>query len=286
MVLEADLTLTFWVKPEVMAQYSDVRVEFQIGDKTTVVTDYRLNDRNRSGFDCTGISPKMIKDSISATIYGTYDGVEYSYTKIYSGYEYLYPLLEDNNAKLSAVVVDLLNYGALHQIYTGYKTNALVNADLTEAEKALGTTTAPSLQTIQNTKQEVIDNPVAKFVGVTLYLQNAVVVRLTLKCEDLTDVAVKFVVEGKEFTVDAADMVPVAGYTDRYYVYFTGLRASQLRASVDATACRNGVAISNTLRYSVESYAFDNQNATANRLGELVKSIITYGDSVYAYSRG
>ena len=81
-------------------------------------------------------------------------------------------------------------------------------------------------------------------------------------------------------------MVPVAGSTDRYYVYFTGLRASQLRASVDATACRNGVAISNTLRYSVESYAFDNQDATANRLGDLVKSIITYGDSVYAYSRG
>jgi hypothetical protein len=45
----------------------------------------------------------------------------------------------------------------------------------------------------------------------------------------------------------------------------------------------DGVPVSNTARYSVESYAYNNQNAANSNLAKLVKAIIRYGDSAKAY---
>ena len=288
MILEADLTVTFWVKPEVMAQYEDVRVEFAVGDKTLVVNEYAINPtNNRSGFNCTGVAPNMIKDNIAATIYGTFDGVEYSYTLNYSAYKYLSAQLAASDAKLLALVVDLLNYGTTHQMYTGYNTENLINAELTEAQKAYGTSADPVLENILNTKHEVLEGATAKFVGVGLDLENAVIVRMTLKVEDKTGVTVKFVVDGEEYIVDASAFKAVSGYTDRYYVYFDKLNATQFREAIDVTAYKDGAAITNTLRYSVESYAYANQsNTDIEYLIEMVKAVIVYGDSAYAYIKG
>jgi hypothetical protein len=41
--------------------------------------------------------------------------------------------------------------------------------------------------------------------------------------------------------------------------------------------------VSNTARYSVESYAYTNQNSTDTNLAKLVKAMIRYGDSAVAF---
>ena len=149
------------------------------------------------------------------------------------------------------------------------------------------TTAVPTLENITNTKHEEIDNPTAKFNSVTLLLENAVIVRWVLTCDDTTDVSVKIKVGDSEFVVDASEFEAVAGYTNRYYIYCDELTAIQFREPIDTTIYRGETAISNTLRYSVESYAASKQNDTSiPYLADIVKAIIVYGDSAYSYIMG
>lgn len=56
--------------------------------------------------------------------------------------EYAYTLLDryssDEYSKLRTLLVDLLNYGAMAQKYVGYKTDNLVNSELTAVQKSWG----------------------------------------------------------------------------------------------------------------------------------------------------
>ncbi len=290
MILESDLTVTFWVKPEVMAQYEDVHVAFEVGGVKTVVTDSHLNaSNNRSGFNCTGIAPNMIKDTITATIYGSYQGKQYSYTTNFRVHQYLTDnsIWNSGNAKLMTLAADLLNYGTVHQQYAAYKTDDPINGELTDAQKACATIQVPAMEDVLTTKYEVIEAPAAKFNTASLVLDHAVIIRLAFTCQDLTDVSVRFTVDGTEYVVDSAEFEPVPGYSDRYYVYFTKLNATQFRVPVYAKVCRGDTVISNTLRYSVESYAYANQNNSGIAyLADLMKAVIAYGDSAYAYIKG
>ena len=284
MTLNADLTVTFWVKPAVLEAYSNVRVEFEIGDKTMVLTDYNSihASNGRYGYNCTGVAPKMMKDNIKATIYGTFNGEEYALSMDYSAYTYLVRQL-GGEAKMRTLAVDLMNYGTYHQLYTGHNTSNLINAELTDEQKAYGTATVRTLNNHLNTAYAVIDNPSAVFKGASLDLENAVIMRMNIECADLTDVSVKFEVDGKEYIVPASEFVPASG-TNRYYAYLDKLTATQFSSCVYATIYRGDTVISNTLCYSVESYAYSKQNDTNYAyLAELVKSIIVYGDAAYAY---
>ena len=50
-------------------------------------------------------------------------------------------LEHSTNSEFKKLLVDLLNYGAAAQTYFGYKTDALVNADLTDEQRALASKT-------------------------------------------------------------------------------------------------------------------------------------------------
>ena len=49
------------------------------------------------------------------------------------------------------------------------------------------------------------------------------------------------------------------------------------------TVYNGDTAVSNTIRYSIESYAYAQQNSTDANLVELVKAMMKYGDSAKAY---
>ena len=66
-------------------------------------------------------------------------------------------------------------------------------------------------------------------------------------------------------------------------MYFTGLDASQMRQNVYLTICDGDVSVSNTVCYSIGSYAYEMQNSAVAGLPELVKAMMKYGDSAYAY---
>ena len=72
---------------------------------------------------------------------------------------------------------------------------------------------------------------------------------------------------------------------NRYYVYFEGLNAAQMSDTVYATITRDDTAVSNTVAYSIESYAYSklNNTGTTETLQNILKAMMKYGDAAKAY---
>lgn len=82
-----------------------------------------------------------MNDEVTAVLHAKKGNEEYtSPEKALSVKEYAYTLLNryssDEYSKLRTLLVDLLNYGAMAQKYVGYKTDNLVNSELTAVQKA------------------------------------------------------------------------------------------------------------------------------------------------------
>ena len=72
---------------------------------------------------------------------------------------------------------------------------------------------------------------------------------------------------------------------NRYYVYFEGLNAAQMSDTVYATITRDDTAVSNTVAYSIESYAYSKLNSTdtSETLQSILEAMMKYGDAAKAY---
>ena len=66
-------------------------------------------------------------------------------------------------------------------------------------------------------------------------------------------------------------------------IYFSGLSVRQMRESVFVTVYEGSTRVSNTLRYSVETYAHSKLNDTNVKLVDLVKAMMRYGISAENY---
>lgn len=76
---------------------------------------------------------------VTATVHGTKDGKEYTGNSLeYSVKQYAYNKLKADTTddKFKTMLVDMLNYGAAAQEYWGYNPKNLVNAELTDEQKA------------------------------------------------------------------------------------------------------------------------------------------------------
>ena len=81
----------------------------------------------------------------------------------------------------------------------------------------------------------------------------------------------------KEIT--AKDLTVSGGY---YIASYSGLTAKQMSETVLATAYNGDTAISNTVSYSIESYAFSKQNDADASLAALVRAMMKYGNAAKA----
>jgi hypothetical protein len=89
-----------------------------------------------------GIAAKNLGDDIYMRVYAKLADGSYIYSNLvtYSPKKYALSRLENSNSeKLKALCVAMLNYGAAAQKYFGYKTDNLMNADLTAEQQALVT---------------------------------------------------------------------------------------------------------------------------------------------------
>jgi hypothetical protein len=295
--LEADMTVTFLVRGAVFAAgaYENPRVEYSIPDvldgtvRNQVVTEYTVDSQGRLLFPFSGISPRMMKAPITATVYGTYKGVEYSYSMEYKLSDYCYNQMNKatnhSNTKFMTLLADLLNFGAAHQVYAGHDTENMINAEMTDFHKGFASSYALSLHDLQDTAYEVIENPTAKFNSAGLVLANAVLIRFTMTCTHTANASLNITVDGEEDNIPASEWTPVEDKADRYTYDFAGLMAKQMSSAVYAKICRGDAAISNTLQYSIETYVGKNINKASNPadLKELLKMMMYYGNSAAAY---
>ncbi len=286
LTLYDNISVGFKVDSSLFAEgeFTDPYVVFVFNGVETKVDAFTV-DGDRHVFTFSDVAPDQMTDIISATLHATYNGEEYAgKTKEYSVSEYCYSMLEeysaDKYAELRTLLVDLLNYGAASQVYTGYKSEALVNTSLTATQLQWGTSAEPALETVLDTAYKTVENPTAKWKGAGLQLQESVEMRLKFTAESIDGLSVKIESGTNTWTIASDKFVAGDGV---YYVYFTGLDASQMRQNVYLTICDGDIPVSNTVCYSIGSYAYEMQNSTIAGLPELVKAMMKYGDSAYAY---
>ena len=290
LTLQDNLSINFKVRKALFDEtgWENPYVVFDLNGKESVVTEYREVDDDYV-FDFVNIAPNQMNDLISATLYAEKDGevgvslpVEYGVAK-YS-YNMLSRYTDDAYAEFRTLLVDLLNYGAQSQSYTGYNTDNLVNASLTEAQKAWGTAENREYVSVLDTAYETVENPIATWKGAGLNLKDRVEIRLTLEARNPGNLVVKARTEdGKEWEMPAGWFEPVSD--GRYYVYFNGLNAGQMSEPVYFTVYEGDTVVSNTLRYSIESYVYSQSNKTApdESLLALLKTMMKYGDAAHNY---
>lgn len=262
--------------------YANPSVVFEMNGKQTTVSDYAVQD-DRYVFTFSDIAPNQMNDEITATLSAEFEGQTVTATKKYSVAEYCYSMLaETTDAELRTLLVDLLHYGAASQTYTGYNTANLVDANLTAAQLAWGTATAPALESVMDTDYKTVSAPAATWTAATLVLKDSVSLRMKLAAENIEGLSVKVATATNTWTIPASDFV--AAGNGQYYVYFTGLNAAQMRETLELTVYNGDTAVSNTALYSIESYAAEQHDSTVAGLADLLDAMMKYGDAANAYA--
>ncbi len=263
------------------------------GAKTTL-TDYTVSeDGTQYVFTFYNIAPNQMDEILSATLYAAYGSKAYEGATLeYSVATYCYRMLGNSSvvnnaayAELRTLLVDLLHYGAAAQEFTGY-TGEKVNERLTETQLAWGTSADPTLENKTVTNYATVANPTATWASVSLVLEDAVTMRFKFTTADIDGLTVKITSDTNTegWSIESGDFLYEES-TGRYYVDFGGLHAGQMRECVYVTVYNGDTAISNTLRYSVESYAYRYANNTSYpTLAALVKAMMRYGDAAYNFA--
>ena len=301
--LENDISIVFKAAASVVDNsyencYVKVVQELENGETETQTIDGVLSsDRQNYEFKYTGVDAKEVGDLIDITIYAyNADGklVTGETKEDYSVMAYCTSWLSKTDEQLTAsglsddkiatfrtLLVDLVNYAAAAQEYFGYKTDALVNAQLTDEQKAYASddSVLDALENITNTAYVKSENPTVTWKGAGLNLLSKTTVRVKFAyAGDISDISVAVKVDGKEAT-ELTEFTSAG--TGMYYVYFDEMTAYQFGEPLDFTVMKDGEAISNTLRYSVESYVAKNKdNAT---VGAVVSAMMKYGKAAMAY---
>lgn len=287
LVLYSDLSLEFKVSEDYFESfgYTEPYMFFELNGNQRTVTDYTVSN-GLYIFKYKNIQPDWINETVTATLYATYDGqIVASEQKQCSVADYCYTVLEkyntDDYAELRTLVVDLLNYGAASQQYTGYDTENLCNALLTEEQKLYGTSQVGELTSVLDKNYQVVENPQLTFKSVGLNLQSAISVRIGFISDDIENMRIKVLYDDVEQWYDFDDFV--LGDNDRYYIYVNSLNASHVSENLLFTAYSGDTPVSNTLCYSIESYASTAYGGSDELLSELVAAMMNYGRSAYQY---
>ena len=119
------------------------------------------------------------------------------------------------------------------------------------------------------------------FKGAGLNLQNTVAIRLKIRTdEDVATLTLKASkAGGGEYEVPGTEFL--AAEAGVYYAFFTGFNAGEMKKTVNFTVYQGENAVSDTIAYSIESYAYDKQGDAS--LTELLSAMMNYGESARLY---
>lgn len=187
------------------------------------------------------------------------------------------------------LLVDILHYGDVAQTYVNYKTDSLVSAFLSEEKRSMGTdVTIPMVYNSVKEKDYATVNASGKAASIdaaALFLEAAVNVqfKITAGYPDglrvvMSDDESFARLLGSEFPSE--DSVDEKG---RYVVKFSGLNAGQMRKTIYAVVIQGKRAVSNTYRYSIESYVAAMKGKGVPNLDNLLDAMMRYGDSAAAF---
>ena len=275
--LGESIAINFRISAEVNAAYSNIYgIASCDGDVQRIEGVVEADGRVK--FTYSNLTPKMAKVPVTFTLYGTANGTQYTKEVEYSVYRYCNSQYnKTTDASYKTLLTDFLNYATALQIYTAYRTDDLVNAGFDQTY-ASATLAEPVKQL--NAKFTVIENPAVNWNSVTLAIRDTVNVKLKFTAADINGLTVKFVINGTEIV--KSEFTPVEGSANQYYVYFGDILPKEMRTPFTATVYKDGVAVSNTLQYSIQSYAVGKTTPGTN-LNDLVIAMLKFGDACAAY---
>ncbi len=183
---------------------------------------------------------------------------------------------------LRALVVDLLNYGAAAQTYTGTE-GELVNAGLTADEKALATGfEAPSVGEAEF--GAAVANQIAEWKSAGLVCDSKIAMYFKITAPTVSDAApYTMKIGGTELSLKKSE--PAAGEEGKtvYTYYYTSISLTRFDQAYTAQLFDGETPISNTITYSVHNYIANTCNDTNEQNVALIKAIYSYGKAAVAY---
>ncbi|MBQ3356186.1 MAG: hypothetical protein IJG45_03640 [Oscillospiraceae bacterium] len=258
---------------------TDPYMVFTVGEQNYTVTSSREDSQGRLIFTFTNLTPDMMGDNISATLYATSDGDLVSYAKpTYSIKQYCTNVMAayPDNAKLQTLLSDMLVYGAATQRFTGHNAGSLVTEglDLNASEFSALTSTDRALTGTEDTN--------IRWTGAGLECGSRMNMYFTLSTTAGAATSVRLTINGRTKVYNYADMVTSDPNVCK--VTFRGISASEYGDVVTAVLLNNGTQVGQTLTYSVNSYVYSMQNdETVANLSRLVQAIYNYGASAKNY---
>ena len=293
--LASDISVSFVVPMASLTSYDSYYLECTLPEYegneltgTSVVRVEPVANGTYYYFTLTGITAIRMGDTIEAVLHMTKGNSAYlSNTDSYSVATYAYAMLNSStDAKMLTLCADLLRYGAEAQSFKGYRTDSLVDAAMTDAHKAyLSDRDALTFTATDGFLGDLTNAPIA-WVGKTLDLGSKVGMKFVFNTVsytgDIANLSMQVSYAGgngeiKTVTLTGAD---VYGSTVGYYSFtFYGLLASELRTVVDVAIFEGETQLSETLRYSAETYA----SKAPTALEPLTRALFAYCDSAKAF---
>ena len=123
-----------------LVTYKQDMAQYSIDNADAVISGYQWSEPDGLYYATTnGIAAKELGDTLYFAVYAKLNNGTYTYSKLvfYNPETYAYTQLASGSDNMKALMVAMLNYGAEAQIYFSYKTDALVNADLTDEQTAM-----------------------------------------------------------------------------------------------------------------------------------------------------
>ena len=240
-------------------------------------------------FILEGMTAVNMNDEIRAVLYGTKDGqVHYSPVDTYSVATYAYAQLGKAAAaqKLKVLCAELLRYGAKAQIFKSYRLDALVDAKMTEEQKALlSDMEAVTFGNVNLTENIPATNAV-QWLGKSLDLASKVSVKFifslgfyTGSTEDLTMKVTYKDINGKDKEKIITNLELYNASRGYYAFTLDSLLAAELRSVLTVQILSGDTVVSGTLQYTADTYG----NGKTDTLGDLCKALFAYSDSAKAY---
>lgn len=291
--LENDISIAFKTKvTSVDGTYTGVYAVVEHiredGEVRETVIEGVLNGTNYE-FLYTGVAAKEVGDDLRITVYAYYgEDLIQGETLNYGMMTYCLNQLgktasqlkmsEARTAALKTLLVDLVVYAAEAQKNFTYKVDNLATERLTEEQLALASPFIENLVSVQNGKHEEITDASMKWSGVTVMLTAKATVRVkaTVNTGSIEDYTMYALIDESQL-VEVTNYELVSGTTNQYYFYFDALTAFQFSDTIDFYFAKDDAKVSNTFRYSIESYAQRNPS-------DVMNAMIRYGRAAATFS--
>ncbi len=294
--LASDISINFAVPANLLKDYVNhvLVCEIPVYDGniqtgTETVSLIPVLNGNYYYYTLSGLTAVQMGDVVTAQLHLCKDGYDYlSPVDTYSIAQYAYAQLDKPaaNAKLKALCADLLRYGKEAQVFKNYRTDALVDAAMTDTHKAYLSDMEAVTFGNNNQTMNDLENPVITWAGKSLNLESKVAVKYIFnldsyagKVEDLTLKAYYVNHSGTVTQVILTNPEVYNASKNQYAFSFDGLLAAELRTVVDVAIYEGNTRLSQTLRYSPDTYG----NGRSGQLLTLCKALFAYSDTAKTY---